>query len=293
MAKAVVSKPSSIIEKEKFQLEKRQPITDAIKDKRVKSLLAMNTCGSCRYFNNIPMPGATKSCQALGVIENQVMCQEFKVSLELINPKKLGWLPMFSLVLKLVPKNKLKLLAAMLLGEAKTREYGFRFGQEVYIKYLLSKKGDDEYITNYARAYVIDANSRYVSLAGKLNRRQVRMFIKTENNSILTEAQWKLKKEELLKEGRYSSPDHNSFKYHHDAFWEKYTPPSIDDFNVMEKKDNNSLSLKLFDGDVMGNTPSNPNLGNVRTPNSEKGIKKVKEKGLKYKTFVVRDTNKD
>lgn len=194
-------------------------------------------CGECRYFANTPHKAYKKVCMKLGVIEKAKPCKRFSPDVSLLNFNDEKQQFMLSDIMANTSTARLALLAAVINREARTRRHGFHFGEVIYIRAF----GDD-YVSNYRKGRVINADSEYVYISGNRN-----FVAQVYHDSVIKHAQWKLKKVKLTKAGKVRDPRYKSYTQlvpEHIAKLKRdmedaYQPPTIDfDFGKSNKPKN-------------------------------------------------------
>lgn len=118
-------------------------------------------CKDCVFWEKFSKDG--KPCKEKGILGINKASSCFSIDPYEIDFEEQKALKFVKKLLKGVSTKKISLLAALIQQEEKTREYGFSFGQEVFIRAF----GTSDYISNFAKAYVILATKNAVFVQGR------------------------------------------------------------------------------------------------------------------------------
>lgn len=117
-------------------------------------------CGDCFHFNNQRAPTFNDICKNIGILKIGRPCSSFLVNAHVFDIKAQEGRDLREFVGQL-PSQKLALFSALLMQEKRTRRYGFRHGEMVYIRMF-----PEDYLSNYFRAWVIMADRRRIFVQG-------------------------------------------------------------------------------------------------------------------------------
>lgn len=199
------------------------------------ALLINITCGKCQHFNRIPYPQYGTVCSTLGVVEKAKPCKRFSPDSKQVQFSTDTDLVQFATFLASVPNSKLGIIASLLTREHRTRSQGFVFGEVVYLKVF-----EGDYISNYRRCRVVQADSKYIHIEGKSG-----FTASVLKQSVLNHKQWKkkrlaLEESKLIKDPKYKSyfiaPTPASKKI--SQILESIEPPMLDGTTISPKKKN-------------------------------------------------------
>jgi len=126
-------------------------------------------CGDCEGLSRRALLRETDSSPAklckdskLGHKESSLSCKSFSPDLFALNKDaRIALRQLSNLIKKFDPKG-LRVVAAMLANEHRTRQNELRFGQIMYVRYR-GYAGSD-YVSNFLKAFVLDARDGYVRL---------------------------------------------------------------------------------------------------------------------------------
>ena len=180
--------------------------TDDIKA-LVKSEIA---CGDCRGLTRAALiPAADKPCATQGIQEASKICKHFRTDIHGLRNmmQKNGdiLVGMFEMFGKLEDRD-LRLIAGMLLGEAKTRRYGFKMGQPVFVRYRGREKRN--YLNNFIAARVMDIDDEYIRVMSE-DGQIVLTYLNTgfEGPSLYSKPAFKKLRAEMIQQGKLIDPE--------------------------------------------------------------------------------------
>jgi len=166
------------------------------------SLTINTTCGTCKHFRRIPHPAYGEICAAKGIFDTNKPCTKYSVDSSQLGVHSDKLLQEIAELMAKVPKKQLVLVSALANRESRTRKYGFYFGQTVYVRLLSS-----DYISNYRRAIVTEANKDYVYISDSKQGFTMMVY----HSSVLTNEQWLEKKAQLKKAKKIVDPKYAEF----------------------------------------------------------------------------------
>lgn len=131
------------------------------------------TCGDCRGLTrDALLPTAEKPCASQGIQEASKTCKHFRSDSpslrELMTDNGDALVALFDFCGKLGDKD-LRVMAGMMLSEARTRRHGVRMGQPVFIRYR--GRETRNYLNNFMAARVLDVSDteiRCISESGEM-----------------------------------------------------------------------------------------------------------------------------
>lgn len=126
-------------------------------------------CGDCEGLSRRALLRETDTSPAklckdskLGHKENSLSCKSFSPDLFALDKNARVALRQLSSLIKKFDPKALRVVAAMLANEHRTRQNELRFGQIMYVRYR-GYAGSD-YVSNFLKAFVLDARDGYVRL---------------------------------------------------------------------------------------------------------------------------------
>jgi len=186
-------------------------------------------CRDCFHFKHQKASGYKSVCIDLGILPQGRPCAKFLPDAKLFDLRLDEGRDLRQYVGTL-PANKLALYAALLMQERTTRRQGFRHGEMIYIRLFR-----EDYLSNYARAWVIMANAQRVFVQG-VDSRFRGNFLRT---SIFDAEEFARKKKALISRKLINDP--NLIKYTERRIKTNkavidYEPPVIDGVLQLTKK---------------------------------------------------------
>jgi hypothetical protein len=118
-------------------------------------------CGDCFHFKHQKATAFSDVCSRLGILEAARPCPHFLVNAKTFSVTTAQGATMAEVISKL-PNNKLRMYAALMSQEHRTRRLGFKHGELVYVHVF-----PGEYESNYARAWIIMASRQQIFVQGK------------------------------------------------------------------------------------------------------------------------------
>ena len=188
-------------------------------DKRRRPPAIAAKCRDCLFFKDGYYPAFRKPCATIGIKHYSRPCSHFFANpfAFMLNEKE------HKFVGKIIERydHALGGIVAWLNQEISTRKKGFFYGQPVMVRMI----GDD-FLLNYAQAFVVSANSTHVFVQGSKFRCTLL------HESIILDKDWVRKRAALLKRKKIRDPKAKEyFTFSRKAAKQKdYVPPSIDDF---------------------------------------------------------------
>lgn len=123
-------------------------------------------CGDCRGLTKaVLLPTADRSCGEQGQPEDSKICEHFRSNVydikEALQENGDRLAAMFDLFADMSDKD-LRLVAGLLLKEHRTRRYGFKLGQPVFVRYR-GREGRN-YLNNFMAARVLDIDEKEIRI---------------------------------------------------------------------------------------------------------------------------------
>jgi hypothetical protein len=115
-------------------------------------------CGSCVHLNCIP--AFAEVCSKMGIGPYHDICEKYQFNWKLIDLNNKEQFDLLDNISKL-STDQLLIVADLLRAEKLTRNRGFRFKEPVYVRLF-----GDNYLSNYAKGWVILAAKSYVYVQG-------------------------------------------------------------------------------------------------------------------------------
>lgn len=165
------------------------------------ALFLPQQCGGCKHFKRIAHPAYEKTCTNLGILQESKPCERFMPDasgMKLSSPRQAR--NVMDLLRELGPSD-LRNLATLALQERRSRKYGFKFGDTVYLQAF----GDD-YLSNYRRAKVVAADAKYVHIEADQG-----FAAMVFHGSVLTATQWRKKHKWLIDNERLTDPRYHKY----------------------------------------------------------------------------------
>ena len=184
-------------------------------------------CGHCYHFDKQRAERYPDICSRLGILKIGRPCVAFMANVNTLSLKN-EENHSFAAILEKIPTTRLAAYAALINQERTTRRRGYKLGQVVYVKLL-----PDDYLSNYAKAWVLLAKKNTVIVQGQKGFRG--SFLQT---SVLTEAQFTKKRQALIARKRINDPNYKKYMTAlaikiEPKELKDYVPPTIDDLNVV------------------------------------------------------------
>lgn len=180
--------------------------TDDIKA-LVKSELA---CGDCRGLSRDALiPAADKPCATQGIQEASKICKHFRTDSHGLRGlmQKNGdiLVGLFEMFGKLEDRD-LRLIAGMLLGEARTRRHNFKMGQPVFVRYR--GRETRNYLNNFMAARVLDVDDQYVRVMSE-DGQTILSYLNTgfEGPSLYSKPAFKKLRTQMVQQGKLIDPE--------------------------------------------------------------------------------------
>lgn len=184
------------------------------------------TCKHCVFYNR--QKTYDSPCSKLGVLPESLPCKRFTTDPYQVNFKDDDGTEEIAKILPKIKPGSIAILMSLLLDEAKTRRRGYHFGQKVYVRIFR-----DDYISNYAAAWVVKADKTYAYLQARHGFR-----VMYYHRDVLNKEQWAKKKKSLLKQGLVKDPKFRGYTKisvsAQSIREEDYEPPTIDMFNSID-----------------------------------------------------------
>lgn len=126
-------------------------------------------CGDCEGLSRRALIKETDTSPArlckdskLGHKESSLACKSFSPDIFALSKDGRVALRQLASLVKKFDEKALRVVAATLVNEHRTRQSGLRFGQIIYVRYR-GYAGSD-YVSNFLKAYVLDSNNGMVRL---------------------------------------------------------------------------------------------------------------------------------
>ncbi len=153
-------------------------------------------CGICVHHGTIAHPAYDDVCKELGILSESVPCKRYEPDYRQLKLAEEPWFAAMAAAIASMTGPQRHILASILVKENRTRAAGFQFGEQVYLRVY-----EGEYLSNYRKAVVVSAGTKYVRLEGA-NGFHAMVYKRTVMNA----RQWLRKKAELVKAGRVKDP---------------------------------------------------------------------------------------
>jgi len=147
-------------------------------------------------------------CSELGRLPTSRACSSHvpdAFSLLQDNESRLMSLVDMGSVFRRMSPNDMQILAAILMNDRKTRRVGFHFMQKVYIR--IAGAAGRNYMSNFAMAYVIDANRETVRAMSETARTAVVLPNDKNSQSLYTVQQFAAIRKEIFEKRQYVDND--------------------------------------------------------------------------------------
>jgi hypothetical protein len=153
----------------------------------------------CHHFSRMAHPTYVKPCKDLGILEVSKPCTRFTPDARSLKINNDAAAINLAIAMATVPTSKLKVLAALINREARTRKRGYYFGEVVYMRVI----GGD-YISNYRKARILFAEKDYLHIEGSVDG----FVASVMHSTVLNSKEWAKKKKQLLLEGKKRDPNY-------------------------------------------------------------------------------------
>jgi hypothetical protein len=175
----------------------------AVKSGQFQVKIKVSSCVSCKqcvHLSKEKLNGG-KVCSDMGVIESSKVCGNYKPDVQVLRKSDGSEAIDLFQAIRSLPSEMLPIIASLLSREERTRRYtDFKVLQPVYVMF----DGSGDYITDYCKAYILDADKEHVRVINK-NGTFVAHF-ERESTSILTIAEFKARRAELLASNKIKNP---------------------------------------------------------------------------------------
>lgn len=160
----------------------------------VKKKTALS-CGSCSgLYRDKLIAGCKTNCFGQGKLPAARPCSSYKADVFTLAPlnekatMKEDHLQQFASCISGFTLPELTVLAALLLGEKKTRQSGFSFWQKVYIR--IRGTGSDNYVNNFVVGRILDANKEYVRVVSEVGKTCIQVVNEKDSITLYTHARF-------------------------------------------------------------------------------------------------------
>lgn len=169
------------------------------------------SCGECMGLSRRALKsGETggKPCDSVGVLAESKPCAKFRPDVFALSDDSLSAYRQLTNLTKGMSERDLRIVAAAVMTESKTRQLGLRAGQRVYVRYR-SYVGRD-YISNFMLCYLLDAREDVMHLTSKDGT--VRFTFPTpvgaklDGPSLYSAAEFRPMIQKMRAEGKYFDP---------------------------------------------------------------------------------------
>jgi len=99
---------------------------------------------------------------------------------------------------------ELKVLAALLLGENKTRKYGYCFWQLVYVR--LKGSASSNYLHNFGKGRVLDADKEYVRVISETGKTCIQVVNDKDSNTLFTVEKFRPLRNKMIRDKLIDDP---------------------------------------------------------------------------------------
>lgn len=165
--------------------------------------LSLN-CGSCLFLNNDKI--FERKCGELGKLPTSKGCGSHRSNPFLLigDSSKLHRLQQIATAVRDMSNNELQALAALLNAERRTRKYGWKFYQRVYIRY--TGAGNANYFSNFAVGHVVYADKDTVRIVGDSGKMLVSAINDKSGTTVYTVERFKELAAEMTKKRQFTDP---------------------------------------------------------------------------------------
>ena len=149
-----------------------------------------------------------KTCQSVGVLAESKPCAKFRPDVFALSDDSLAAYRQLTNLTKGMSERDLRIVAAAIMTESKTRQLGLRAGQRVYVRYR-SYVGRD-YISNFMLCYLLDARDDVIHLTSKDGTMRLTFPTpvggKLDGPSLYSAAEFRPLIKKMRAEGKYFDP---------------------------------------------------------------------------------------
>lgn len=168
------------------------------------------TCGDCRGLTrDALLPSAEKPCATQGQLADSKVCRHYRSdsqSLTDVMTKHGDDLVGLFNTFKNFSDKDLRVVAGMMLAEAKTRRHGVRMGQAVFVRY--QGRETRNYMNNFMAARVLDVDDNSIRLISE-NGETVLTYANTgfAGPSVYTKVQFAKLRKEMISQKKLIDPE--------------------------------------------------------------------------------------
>ena len=179
---------------------------DKIGDEEPSSLKRGNIplkvrCGDCIFFSKFEKFG--EPCEKLGIIKRDKPCKYFSIDPFQVDFDTTEGIVKLKNLLNKTKDNDLKKFAAIINQHIDTRNMGLEFGEIVWVKLL-----QDDYLSNYFKAKVVQANKGIVYVQGTDKNTFTGTF---KRFSVFTLREFREKRKELRSKKKITDPNFEKY----------------------------------------------------------------------------------
>ena len=169
------------------------------------------SCGECMGLSRRALKSGDtggKPSESVGVLAESKPCAKFRPDVFALSDDSLAAYRQLTNLTKGMSERDLRVVAAAIMTESKTRQLGLRAGQRVYVRYR-SYVGRD-YISNFMLCYLLDARDDVMHLTSKDGA--VRFTFPTpvgaklDGPSLYSAAEFRPMIQKMRAEGKYFDP---------------------------------------------------------------------------------------
>jgi hypothetical protein len=179
--------------------------------KKIPKQKSLLTCGSCSGLERDRLiSGSPTRCSGQGKLPSSKICSSFKPDVFALAPLNSNAtyikdpLDLLATSIADFTISELQVLAALLLGEKKTRKYGFRFWQVVYVRLVGSASSN--YLHNFGKGRILDANKEYIRVISETGKTCIQVVNDKDSNTLFTLEQFKPLRNKMVREKLIDDP---------------------------------------------------------------------------------------
>lgn len=208
-------------------------------------------CGDCRGLDKaILLPNADKSCGQQGQPDDAKICEHFRSNVhdlkEAFQNNGDNLVALFDLFSDMTDKD-LKLVAGLLLKEHRTRRYGFKLGQPVFVRYR-GRDGRD-YLNNFCAARILDIDDKEIRIVNE-DGTIILTFINDEKqygSAIYTKDEFRELRKEMIDNNKIIDPEQEI------KTARRFVP--VEDVNFSAPKSLDGFAIPMVDDVIKGRKP--------------------------------------
>lgn len=166
-------------------------------------------CGSCSGLNRDKLvAGNTTVCAGQGKIPSARTCSSYRTDVFALAPvnerTEHDMLHQLAECVSEFTLTELQVLAALFLGEKKTRQNGYRFWQKIYVR--IRGTSSDNYLNNFVVGRVLDADREFVRVISETGKSCIQVVNDKQSISLYTIERFRPLRSEMVTAKKFIDP---------------------------------------------------------------------------------------